>query len=37
LDEHIENRDDQGGWAPKEKIMEALQGLGLLPNVVVGR
>ncbi len=35
LDEFIENRDDRGGWAPREKIVEALQGLGLLPTVVV--
>ena len=31
----IENRDDQGGYAPKERIVEALQDLGLLPTVVV--
>lgn len=31
----IENRDDQGGWAPKENIVEALTDLGLLPMVVV--
>jgi hypothetical protein len=36
-DECIENRDDQGGWAPKEKIVEALQDLGLWPAVVVER
>ncbi len=29
-DRFIENRDDQGGWAPKDKITEALQSLGLL-------
>jgi hypothetical protein len=33
FEEHIENRDDQGGWAPREKIVEALQTLGLLPTV----
>lgn len=31
FDECIENRDDQGGWAPREKIIEALTSLGLLP------
>lgn len=30
-DQFIENRDDQGGWAPKEKIVEALAALGLYP------
>lgn len=35
-DRYTENRDDQGGWAPKEQITEALQDLGLLPTVVVG-
>lgn len=34
-DRYIENRDDQGGWAPREKLIEALQDLGLLPTVVV--
>ena len=34
-DRFIENRDDQGGWAPKAKLIEALQDLGLLPAVVV--
>ena len=34
-DRYTENRDDQGGWAPREKITEALQDLGLLPAVVV--
>jgi len=33
----IENRDDRGGYAPREKIIEALQNLGLLPSVVVGK
>lgn len=32
----IENRDDQGAWAPREKIVEALQGLGLWPDVMAG-
>lgn len=32
---YVENRDDQGGYAPREKIIEALQALGLLPAVVV--
>jgi hypothetical protein len=34
-DRFIENRDDEGGWASKERITEALQSLGLLPSVVV--
>jgi hypothetical protein len=34
-DGYTENRDDQGGWAPREQITEALQDLGLLPTVVV--
>jgi hypothetical protein len=37
LDQFIENRDDRGGWAPREKIVEALQALGLMPTVVVER
>lgn len=32
----IENRDDQGAWAPRENIIGALQALGLWPDVVVG-
>ena len=28
---YVENRDDQGGWAPREKIIKALETLGLLP------
>jgi hypothetical protein len=35
MDEFIENRDDRGGWAPREKIVGALQALGLMPTVVV--
>jgi hypothetical protein len=35
LDEYTENRDDRGGWAPREKIVEALKALGLLPSVVI--
>lgn len=35
LERFIENRDDQGGSAPREQITEALQELGLLPSVVV--
>lgn len=31
FDEFTENRDDQGGWAPREKIKEALESSGLLP------
>ena len=34
-DRFTENRDDQGGYAPKEAIVEALQDLGLLPSVVM--
>ena len=34
-DSHTENRDDQGGWAPREAITEALTDLGLLPRIVV--
>jgi hypothetical protein len=34
-DRYTENRDDQGGYAPREAITEALQDLGLLPTVVV--
>jgi len=35
LDRYTENRDDRGGWAPREKITEALVALGLMPSVVV--
>jgi hypothetical protein len=31
-DEFIENRDEQGGWAPREKLIEALEALGLYPQ-----
>ena len=31
----IENRDDQGAWAPKTEIIEALQALGLWADVLV--
>jgi len=31
-DEFIENRDDRGGWAPREKLIEALEALGLYPQ-----
>jgi hypothetical protein len=34
-DRCIENTDDQGGYAPEEKIIEALKDLGLLPTAVV--
>jgi hypothetical protein len=34
-DRYTANLDDQGGWAPKEKIVEALRDLGLLPTLVV--
>ena len=30
-DEFTENRDDQGGWAPKDEILKALDALGLYP------
>jgi hypothetical protein len=30
FDRHIENRDDQGGYAPREAILEALEDLDLL-------
>lgn len=36
-DRCIENRDDRGDYAPRDKIIEALQDLGLLPSVVVGK
>jgi len=29
-DRYTENADDQGGWAPKEKILEALRALGYI-------
>jgi hypothetical protein len=32
LDEFIENRDERGGWAPREKLIEALEALGLSPQ-----
>ena len=31
LDRFIENRDERGGWAPREKLIEALEALGLYP------
>lgn len=34
-DSCTENKDDQGGWAEKEEIIESLKDLGLLPTVVV--
>jgi hypothetical protein len=34
---YTENTDDQGGWAPREKITEALHSLGLLPTLVIER
>lgn len=34
-DRYTENRDDQGGYAPREAILAALHDLGLLPNVVI--
>lgn len=35
LDRFIENTDDRGGWAPKEKITEALQDLGMMPGLTI--
>ena len=35
MDEFVENKDDRGGFAPREKIVEALQALGLLPSLVI--
>jgi hypothetical protein len=35
LDRYIESRDDQGGWADEEAILEALRDLGLIPTVIV--
>jgi hypothetical protein len=35
MDQFTENLDDRGGWAPRQKIIEALQAIGLLPTVVV--
>jgi hypothetical protein len=35
LDEYTVNRDDRGGWAPREKIVEALKAMGLLPTLVI--
>lgn len=36
-DRYTANVDDQGGWAPREAIVEALQDLGLLPTVLVAK
>jgi hypothetical protein len=33
-DGYTENRDDQGGYAPKENILEALSDLGMLPTLI---
>lgn len=35
LDRFIESRDDQGGYAAEESIVEALLDLGLMPTVTV--
>jgi hypothetical protein len=32
MDRYIENSDDRGGWAPREKLIEALESLGLYPQ-----
>jgi len=37
LDSFTENRDDQGGWAPREEIIEALRHLGRRPTTVAGQ
>jgi hypothetical protein len=37
LYQFTDNVDDQGGFAPRDKIIEALQALGFLPTVVVER
>jgi hypothetical protein len=34
-DRYTANSDDQGGYAPREAIIEALEDLGLLPTVVI--
>jgi hypothetical protein len=34
-DSYIENRDDQGGHAPRDAILAALGDMGLLPKAVV--
>jgi hypothetical protein len=34
-DRYMENRDDQGGYAPKEAILEALHELGMLPTLIL--
>lgn len=36
-DSFTENRDDQGGWAPREAITNALRHVGRLPTVVTGQ
>lgn len=35
LEKYTENRDDNGGWAHQDKLLEALRSLGLLPSVVI--
>jgi len=35
MDRYTDSLDDQGGYAPREKIVEALKALGLLPTVVI--
>lgn len=32
LDRFTEDRDDQGGYAPRDNIVEALNALGMMPN-----
>jgi hypothetical protein len=32
MDRYVENADERGGWAPREKLIEALEALGLYPQ-----
>ena len=34
-DQYTENRDDGGGYAPQEAIVEALSDLGMLPTLIL--
>jgi hypothetical protein len=34
-EQYTENQDDQGGYAPKEAILEALHELGMLPTLIL--
>ena len=33
--EYVESRDDRGGYAPREALLEALEGLGLVTVAAV--